>query len=190
MNIIDKIGEAIFNFNFYWEYERPLRRHRRYLDSYMSGFLEKIRKVAEQKETMSSEEKAAEAESCFDQEHIEKRKAEFERLSAEVEALQEKILEYPHFCYNIKAFEAAVETGSKHMVLYEEAYEIWKPYMRAAEKKKKIHTISATENWFASFGYAPEIVALSNKVKKKQIILVYTVKEDTELKRILFSRIN
>lgn len=44
-NFIGKIGEQIFNFNFWREYERPIRKSMKKVDKYMDEAIGSLRKL-------------------------------------------------------------------------------------------------------------------------------------------------
>ena len=45
VNIIDKIGEQIFNFNFWREYERPIRKSMKKVDKYMDEAIDSLERA-------------------------------------------------------------------------------------------------------------------------------------------------
>ena len=115
MSILDKIGEKVFDINWYFEYERPIKRS-----------LKKFN------ETMD-----------------------------EAIAVLDEAANLKH-CKTLESFIKELETDKRKIVVAEDIYRLWKPFVKAAGRKGSVKAINLTSKWKASFGYGDGIVIFSS----------------------------
>lgn len=165
-NILKKIGEGIFNINFWWHYERPIRKSMKRADAYFDEAVETLNRAIEDEPVSGSIGDVFEIENTFHE--------------AEPQ---------DGICTTMEHFQACVAKGKEEMILVDEAYKLWKPFVRAATKRTLTQTINVKGDWNVTFGHGENMVILSTPYKGKNTIGVYRVELNSIEKNIIFKRV-
>ena len=202
-HIIDKVGEQIFNFNFWWEYERPIRKSLKRVGRYMDEAIESLNEAMAEstddgvdKDTSVSAMSETEPNECWKIKYESQQKIiqEQEQL---IEGMQKRIadlelqLDDAEFktCTTMEQFLICISRGQETIIMEGELYKLWKRYMRAAIRKKSSQTVNISGDWNVTFGYGENLIVLSVPYKGRNTIGVYRAEVNSSEKNIVFNRV-
>ena len=205
-SVLNKIGEGIFNWNFYWQYERPVRKSMKRVDAYFNEAIDTLNAALKKTYEKSAEVECEESDSIsaqcdslqaslvelYKREHTDKC---FDGIISEVIQIEEyegsahgESVESGR-CTTMEQFQACVARGLEEIVLEDEVYQLWKYFARAATKRRVSQTINVKGEWNVTFGYGENMVILSTPDKGENTIGVYRIVLNPREKRIIFTRV-
>ena len=91
-------------------------------------------------------------------------------------------------CVTIEAFEQALENKKDRIIVKNEAYRVWKPYVKSVFKKRKLQTIVIGRKWRATFGAGDDIVIMT-RAKRRRLGGIYKMKLVASDELIVFDRV-
>ena len=91
-------------------------------------------------------------------------------------------------CVTMEAFEQALERKKDRIIVKNEAYRIWKPYVKSVFKKRRLQTIVIGRKWRATFGAGDDIVIMT-RAKRRRLGGIYKIKVVSSDELIVFDRV-
>ena len=208
-NILDKIGEGIFNFNFWWQYERPIRKSMRKVRNYMDEAIESLERALNNASPENGDVVNKSEDTSEDDEYCDNLKASvvemygkhadevrkthnaravFNRIDKVMNEIDPETGDSEN-CETMEQFQTSIRKGKEKIILTGAMYKLWKYYMRAATKRTASQTVNVSGDWNVTFGYGEDMVVLSTPYRGKNTIGVYRVELKSNEKNIIFTRI-
>ena len=91
-------------------------------------------------------------------------------------------------CVTIEAFEQALENKKDRIIVKNEAYKVWKPYVKSVFKRRKLQTIVIGRKWRATFGAGDDIVIMT-RAKRRRLGGIYKIRLVASDELIVFDRV-
>lgn len=209
-NILEKIGEGIFNINFWWQYERPIRKSMRKVRNYMDEAIEYLERASDKAAPKNDDSAVEDQEIYEDDGYCDSLKASMVEMSGRyadevrrTHEIKETIKNIDKVtneleagaddssnCDTMDQFQRSIQNGKEKIILTGAMYKLWKYFMRAATKRKTSQTINVSGEWNVTFGYADDMVILSTPRRGRNTIGVYRVDVDSTEKNIIFTRVD
>lgn len=201
-NIIDKIGEQIFNFNFWRTYERPIRKSMKKVGKYMDEAIDTLEQamaehndnevecVEQPEEPTINQYDDWQSQNEEQQKKIQEQEQTIKAMQSRIDDLEEQ-LDAAEFkiCTTTEQFLRCITKGQETIILEGEIYKMWKRYLRAATKRDTSQTVNMAGNWNVTFGYGDNLVILSVPYRGRNTVGVYRTELDTSAKNIIFYRV-